>query len=253
MDRSQGTTAVPNVTLEASSDSVVPGLRRLGTPAGGPRIVVVEVVSSPRHFCAAADCRTHGVLALGAGGHSHRASAVGHFARVDGARYAAALRSLLCDPAHGGGTPQQAMRKNQALQRAQAGHLQSRFAQEPQNLGGGRQRAIEMARLCRDRYAPSDSGLDVPIWISPQLRFYAYPTGVEPEQMNQQLRRGERPAGCLCIDITRPKQPGVDAVHHQAFASSELEAAAQQVSLLGGHTRRVQTLDDGQDDDWVIP
>ena len=34
----------------------------------------------------------------------------------------------------------------------------------------------------------------------------------------------------------------MDAVHHQAFASSELEAAAQQVSLLGGHTRRVQTL-----------
>ena len=47
---------------------------------------------------------------------------------------------------------------------------------------------------------------------------------------------------CWGIDITRPKQPGVDAVHHQAFASSELEAAAQQVSLLGGHTRRVQTL-----------
>lgn len=93
---------------------------------------------------------------------------------------------------------------------------------------------------------------DVPIWISPQLRFYAYPAG-DAEQMNQQLRRGERPAGCRCIDITRPKQPGVDAVHHQAFASSELEAAAQQVSLLGGHTRRVQTLDDGQDEDWVIP
>ena len=38
---------------------------------------------------------------------------------------------------------------------------------------------------------------DVPIWISPQLRFYAYPAG-DAEQMNQQLRRGERPAGCSC-------------------------------------------------------
>ncbi|CAK9076746.1 unnamed protein product [Durusdinium trenchii] len=35
--------------------------------------------------------------------------------------------------------------------------------------------------------------LEVPLWMSPQLRFYAYPSDLPPERLNAQLRRGLAP------------------------------------------------------------
>eukprot|EP00434_Breviolum_minutum_P010358 symbB.v1.2.009138.t1/scaffold577.1/size258142/13 len=88
---------------------------------------------------------------------------------------------------------------------------------------------------------------DVPIWMSPQLRFYAYTVGDEDrDALKRQLWRGEAPER-KSITIRRPEQPGVDAVLHPGASSVD---AAQRVKL-GTAMQGTAMEDEHEDDDWV--
>lgn len=60
---------------------------------------------------------------------------------------------------------------------------------------------------------------EVPLWLCPQLSFYAYPPGVAQHELNAALRSGLAPPGRRRIQITRPERPG-DGVRYDGGASS---------------------------------
>lgn len=73
--------------------------------------------------------------------------------------------------------------------------------------------------------------VEVPLWLCPQLSFFAYPVAMPRGQLCTALREGQCVPGRRRLLISRPERPG-DGVRYDAFASSP--GAEERLSRLFG-------------------